>query len=158
MASDLTLWAELEQTFLKDIPVTSKLLELLQQERTALETRKYDSFQQIISQKQQMLTQLELHASMRQQLLQQAGYTDETAVLTKLDTQAPIVAKAWRKLGEQWGQCKELNEINERIAQRTRLVVGQTLDLLRGQNTQAKLYTKKGDALNQGNGRTITNA
>ncbi len=153
-----TLWTEIEATFEHDIPATSKLLGLLQNEREALEQRNYDEFQKIIGQKQQMLTILEFHANTRQQLLAKAGYHDEQATLDAADVQAPAVAKAWRKLADEWQQCQTLNEINERIAKRTRLVVGQILDLLRGQNSQHKLYTNKGDATTTSTGRPITSA
>ncbi|ARN73068.1 flagella synthesis protein FlgN [Oceanicoccus sagamiensis] len=153
-----TLWTELEATFKHDIPATSKLLDLLQRERKALEERNYDEFQKIIGQKQQLLTILEFHANTRQQLLTAAGYTDEPSTLVAADQQAPLVAKAWRKLADEWRQCQELNEINERIAKRTRLVVGQILDLLRGSNSKNKLYTSKGDATAPSGGRAITSA
>ncbi len=90
------LWSEIEATFEHDIPATSKLLDLLQRERNALEQRNYDEFQKIIGQKQQMLTILEFHANTRQQLLATAGYHDEQAILEAADVQAPAIAKAWR--------------------------------------------------------------
>lgn len=152
------LWAQLDQTLLGDIPLTEQLLALLQQERSMLEQRQYDGYQQLINDKQQLLVQLEQHATERQQLLLAAGFEDEASALTSLDKQAPIIANAWRKLSEQWQQCKQLNEINERIAKRTRLVVGQMLDILRGQNNQTKLYTRQGDASHSGGGRSITSA
>jgi flagella synthesis protein FlgN len=152
------LWAQLEQTLLGDTPLTEQLLALLQQERSMLEQRQYDGYQQLINDKQQLLVQLEQHATERQQLLLVAGFEDEASALTTLDKQAPIIANAWRKLSEQWLQCKQLNEINERIAKRTRLVVGQMLDILRGQNNQTKLYTRQGDASHSGGGRSITSA
>jgi flagella synthesis protein FlgN len=158
MATANEYWTQLEQTLLGDIPFTEQLLALLQQERSKLEQRQYDGYQQLISDKQLLLAQLEQHASERRQLLAAAGFEDEAAALVALDKQAPIIANAWRKLSEQWQQCQQLNEINERIAKRTRLVVGQILDILRGQNNQAKLYTKQGDARNSGGGRSITSA
>jgi flagella synthesis protein FlgN len=158
MSNNQRLWVELSAIFEQDIPTTSQLLDLLQQERSALETRNYDQFQHIIAQKQELVAQLESHSNNRQQLLLEAGFTDEPKTLSAADSQAPAVAKAWRQLGEQWRHCQELNEINERIAKRTRLVVGQVLDLLRGQNNSAKLYTSTGDAKNTSSGRTITSA
>lgn len=153
-----TLWAELRTIFNKDIPATAQLLTLLQNERKALEIRNYDEFQDIIGKKQALLATLENHAKIRQQILQNAGFNDEATTLKAADQQAPTVAKAWRLLGEQWANCQELNEINERIANRTRLVVSQILDLLRGQNTKEKLYDGKGNTNNSSAGRSITSA
>lgn len=158
MAQHQRLWADINSTFEQDLPTTEALLDLLQRERKALETRHYDDYQQIISSKESLLAQLEQHASIRQQLLQQAGFNDESTTLSTADSQAPAVATAWRKLGKQWQCCQELNEINERIAQRTKLVVGQVLDLMRGQTGQTRLYTDKGNTSAAIGGRTITSA
>lgn len=152
------LWSKLDDTFQQDLPLTTELLELLNRERKAIEDRSYDTFQKIIGPKKDILRQLELHASLRQQLLAEAGFTSEANTLAAADVEAPIVASAWRKLSQEWVHCQELNEINERIAKRTRLVVGQILDLIRGQHSQTKLYTAKGDALSSTSGRTITSA
>lgn len=158
MTVNSTLWTQLEKTFKLDISTTTQLLDLLERERKALEERNYDEFQKIIGQKQQHLKQLELHSAVRQQLLQTAGFNDEASTLSAAEQQAPLVAKAWRQLAEEWTRCQKLNDINERIAKRTRLVVGQILDLLRGQNNQAKLYTNKGESHASSGGRTITSA
>jgi flagella synthesis protein FlgN len=158
MLLNQTLWARLEATFKQDIPTTVELLDILQQERKALEERHYSDFQQILDSKHRLLMQLEDHAAARQQLLADAGLNDEPSTLTLAAQQAPGVANAWRKLGTQWTRCQELNEINERIARRTRLVVGQILDLLRGQQGEARLYTGQGQTRSNGAGRSITSA
>ena len=155
---DSTLWSDIEATFGHDIRATAKLLDLLQRERKALEQRNYEEFQNIIGQKQPLLGILEYHANTRQQLLTAAGYDNEQATLDAADIQAPAVAKAWRKLADEWKQCQNLNEVNERIAKRTRLVVNQMLDVLHGQNSRNKLYTSSGDAKTTTAGRPISSA
>lgn len=152
------LWKQLQSIFELDLPVTTQLLQLLENERIALEKRNYDSVQSIITDKQALLEQLEKHASVRQQVLVKAGFTDEKSTLAAADQHAPTVAAAWRSLGEQWTRCQQLNEINERISKRTRLVTSKILDLLRGQANQQKLYDDKGNAHNTGSGRSITSA
>ncbi len=158
MATNQNLWAQLDATFQQDIPATTELLDLLQCERKALEKRDYEDFQQIFNNKQPLLELLQKHATTRQQLLAGAGFKDEPSTLIAAEQHAPHVAKAWHKLGKQWTRCQELNEINERIAKRTRLVVGQIMDLLRGQQGEARLYTGKGNTSSNGGGRTITSA
>lgn len=158
MTQQQGLWAALEDTFQQDIPATDQLLDLLERERKSLEQRKYEDLQDIIQRKQTLLALLENHAVSRQQLLTEAGYSDEASTLLEADQQAPAVAKSWRSLGDKWTRCQELNEINGRIAKRTRLVVGQVLDLIRGQQGEARLYTGKGNTSSNGGGRTITSA
>lgn len=159
MASDnQALWTALQSTFDKDIPVTTTLLELLQRERKSLEERDYDTFRDVLSDKQACLTTLESHAQHRQQWLQKAGLRDEKGALDLAETEAPTVAVTWRQLSEQWQQCQQLNEVNERIAKRTRLVVGQMLDMLRGRTGATKVYDNKGGTHSSGGGNSITSA
>jgi flagella synthesis protein FlgN len=156
--NNIALWQNLEATLQHDLPVTSELLTLLERERKALENRDYTEFEKILNPKKQLLLQLEQHATLRQQLLQQAGFTDESTTIIELREQAPTVADAWQELATLWRSCQQLNEVNERIAKRTRMVVGQILDTIRGQNNQTRLYTSKGDAQTSASTRSITSA
>lgn len=158
MATSPQLWTELQSTFHKDLPTTAQLLKLLEQERLALESRDYDVFQQLLDEKKHLITQLKTNANSRIHALQAAGLSDEKAALTAASQEAPIVAKAWQQLAEQWSDCQHLSAVNERIMQRTRLVVSQTLDILRGVTQQNKLYDLKGIASNKSIGRSITSA
>lgn len=158
MASSPLLWSELQSTFQKDLPITVQLLKLLKQERTALENRDYDNFQQLLKTKNGMIKQLKQHADNRSHALQAAGLNDEEHTLSTAEQEAPIVARSWRQLAKQWDECQQLNAVNERILQRTKLVVSQTLDLIRGANNQQKLYDTKGITNNQAMGRSITSA
>jgi flagellar biosynthesis/type III secretory pathway chaperone len=78
-------------------------------------------------------------------------------VLEAAKQQAPVVSKAWSQLADIWQQCQEMNAVNERIAQRSRLVVNQLLDTLRG-DQQQKIYTANGDTQQSGLGRRISSA
>lgn len=158
MATSPQLWAELQSTFHKDLPVSLKLYKVLEQERSALESRDYDAFQQLLSHKKQLIAQLKNNANTRIHALHAAGFNDEHTALATASQEAPAVAKAWNQLSDQWKECQHLNAVNEKVMQRTRLVVSQTLDLLRGATNQNKLYDPKGMASNSAMGRTITSA
>lgn len=158
MSHNTAVWTHLGATFELDLPITHQLLTLLQTERQALESRDYSTFQAVVGKKQQLLQTLEQHALQRQELLRKAGFQNEQSTLQAADQEAPPVAKHWRLLRDQWQQCQELNEINERIAKRTRLVVGQILDLMRGTTGNNRLYDNKGAAKSTGGGNTITSA
>ncbi|WP_339672248.1 flagellar protein FlgN [Dasania marina] len=158
MATSPQLWSELLATFHKDLPLTTQLHKLLLQERSALENRDYDNIKTLLADKNSLVENLKQHAHTRMHALQAAGLADETATLNAAEQESPIVAKAWRQLAQQWDECQHLNAVNERILQRTRLVVNQTLDLLRGANQQNRLYDPKGMANNNSTGRSITSA
>jgi flagella synthesis protein FlgN len=160
MTTPPQLWAELQSTFQKDLPATTELLSLLEQERSALETRDYDVFQQLLDNKKRLLAQLRNNSNTRTHALQAAGFNvnDEASALAIASKEAPATAKAWNNLSDQWKDCQHLNAVNERVMQRTKLVVSQTLSLLRGVTDQDKLYDPKGMASNSSTGRTITSA
>ena len=158
MAIDPALWSELQATFQEDIRATGQLEDVLVHERAALEHRDYKTFQALASQKHGLLGLLERHAVARQQRLQQAGFRYVCSTLHSADEEAPQVAQTWRELGEQWKHCQELNEVNERIAQRTRLVVNHMLDMLRGRQSQGNIYTQSGGTKSTGYGQRITSA
>ena len=158
MAIAQSLWTELGAALEQASLATRQLKQLLEQEREALEQRDYETFQRLISDKHQALTQLEHNTASRQQLLLSAGFEDESNALAAAQQQAPTIANAWQLLEREWRTCQELNEINDRIAQRTRLVVGQVLDALRGHSGSSKLYNHKGNTQHSGSGRTISNA
>ena len=158
MATSPQLWAELQSTFQKDLPQTVKLHQLLLQERNALENRQYDNVQTILKEKNQLLSSLKKNADSRSHAFQAAGLSDEQSTLAAAEQEAPIVARAWRQLAKQWQECQQLNAVNERIVQRTKLVVTQTLDIIRGASNQQKLYDTKGMPDNISTGRSITSA
>ena len=158
MASEHALWSQLNHTLESDLTTTGQLLDLLNRERQSLEQRDYQTFQQLLREKQSLLQHLENQSKQRQQLLKAAGFSDETSTLQAADHYAPAVAQAWRSLVEQWKRCQELNAVNERIAQRTRLVANRILDILRGSRGGTRLYDNKGSAHTSGGGGTITSA
>lgn len=153
-----TLWQNLDQSFQQDMAATRELALILKKERTALEERNYEAFQKFIAAKNPLITQLEEHHVRRQKMLAAAGIADENAALELVKREQAPVAERWLQLAAQWQECQRLNEINDRIAQRTRLVVGQILGLLRGQSGQTPLYTNQGSTTASAPGRTITSA
>jgi flagellar biosynthesis/type III secretory pathway chaperone len=158
MTTSPQLWSELQSTFLKDLPATVELHKTLELERSALENRDYDNFQSLLASKKALITQLKQHADNRMHALQAAGFHDEATTLAAAEIEAPLIASSWQQLAQQWQQCQHLNAVNERILQRTQLVVSQTLDILRGANSSNRLYNTKGMASNSATGRTITSA
>ncbi|MDC3332607.1 flagellar protein FlgN [bacterium] len=152
-----TIWPQLQQSLQQDAPLTHKLIELFTNEKKALESRDYALFQQLSEQKQLLIGQLEQQAKQRQQLLAHASMSEKTA-LEQARQQQPALAKQWLQLSEDWKKCQEMNEVNERVAQRTKLVVSKMLDMLRGQNNQQRLYTQQGSTAPSTGGRSITSA
>jgi flagella synthesis protein FlgN len=156
MSNQKSLWSDLHQTLSQDLSLTEQLLIILKQERSALEEREYSSLKTNLETKKGLLGQLEQNAKLRSQQLYQAGFQDEARTLAAAKTAAPTTAKLWQQLRQQWTQCQEFNEINDRIAQRTRLVVRQILDIMRGQENNARTYSAQGYTQNISSGQSIS--
>lgn len=151
-------WQSLEKQLSGDFTLTTQLHELLIKERESLEARDYDAFQHLIGQKARMVAALENGFKQRQEWLTGAGFSNESDALKMARSEAPAATKRWTELAEQWEQCQHQNTVNERIALRTKLVVGHMLDMLRGQNSRQRLYNASGSTTDSGGGSSITRA
>lgn len=138
---------------------TSEVLEtLLIKERQALEERDYDSFEKLLEEKDQLLKRLQINALNRTQFLHQSGFVNAAQLLEQAKAEAPIVADLWQKLEKQWLVCQELNRINEQIVKRTEIVVRRSLDILRGQSNNTKVYGANGVAKTLSYGNSLSSA
>ena len=151
-------WQVLHDLITRDIELSEQCLQLLNEERSALDSRDYTRFQQILSEKQPLLALLEQHSRDRSQQLADLGLTSDADALQTLQQQAPETARQWQQLTTLWQQCQEQNQRNSKAVQRTRLVVDQLLGILRGQQTAAPTYDQQGTTHSGGSGRSIGSA
>lgn len=151
-------WSLLLQLLQRDTTHSEQLLDLLRAERKALESRDYAQFEALITPKQSALEQLERNLSVRRQHLQQMGFSSDTDALQAAELRVPPVARAWLAAAELWRECQAANQVNEQISRRTRQVVEQVLDALRGQHAQSTTYDASGAAHRPNSGRTISSA
>ena len=151
-------WSLLTQLLERDSSLSSQLLTILQEERTALEQRDYPRFDALLINKSALVEQLERHLAVRQQHLQQMGFSSDTEALDVARSQFPSVAQVWEGAATLWQSCQQANQINDQISRRTRVVVEQVLDALRGQQSQSTTYDAAGNANRSNSGRTISNA
>lgn len=151
-------WARLAAQLAGDSAITANLIQLLESERQCLAERDYQRFQQLLEHKRGLLTALENGQRQRQAWLRHSGFATERAALEEAAATAPEVAAQWRELAGSWQRCQELNQGNEQIAQRTRVVVGRVLDTLRGSDGTAAVYDASGRARAGGSGQPIGDA
>lgn len=158
MQAKLNPWSFLDQQLQQDIETSRQLLEVLLSERQLLETRDYTQLEALIAQKQELIQKLEQNAALRQQWLLQQGFGTEIDALDAARTKAPVTAEHWHSAAELWRECQTANQVNEQICRRTRLVVENVLDILRGRHNQSSTYDAKGVSQRGQNGRIISNA
>ena len=152
-------WSLLQQSLQHDTDTSTLLLQLMRQEREALELRDYAAFEALIQPKQKLISQLERHAMLRRQWFEQQRLGDDASVLQLLHQEAPDIAAQWQQAANIWRECQTENQINEQICRRTRSVVEHMLDALRGQHQQSSgVYDAKGVAQRGASGRIISNA
>lgn len=140
--------AQIEAQISQDIQACELLLSLLAQEQDALKNREPDALAEIIEAKIPPLSHLEQSAQVRASWLQAAGQeTTAEAWLKMLSNSEQLSLKEnWYKLKTLMTECRLKNEVNGKLLVRNQQVFGRLLDLLRGQNTSANLYTASGAA------------
>lgn len=151
-------WSLFDHALRQDIKHSEQLLDVLQGERKALETREYDNLESLIAQKKACVELLETNATRRQRWLSQHGLNDDFSALSAVKQQAPQVAARWESAAAAWRECQTANQVNEQICRRTRLVVERVLDILGGQTASSATYDAKGYSQRAQGGRTISSA
>lgn len=151
-------WSLFDYALQQDIAHSEELLSVLVQERQALEAREYTDFENLITQKKNLIEQLENNATQRKRWLSQHGMADDFAALDIAKHQAPDVVTRWEAAAAVWRECQTANQVNEQICRRTRLVVENVLNILRGENASSPTYDAKGNSRNAQSGRTISSA
>ncbi len=151
-------WSLFDYALQQDIAHGEQLLSILQQERLALESRDYNDLENLIARKKQLVEQLENNAAQRRRWLTQHGMSNDFAALDAAKMQAPDVVKRWEAAATIWRECQTANQVNDQICRRTRLVVENVLNILRGQNATAATYDAKGLSQRAQDGRVISNA
>lgn len=151
-------WSLFDYALQQDITHSEQLLAVLQQERHALENRDYNDLENLIAQKKHFVMQLENNAKQRKRWLSQHGMADDFVALNAAKTQAPDVITRWEAAATVWRECQTANQVNEQICRRTRLVVENVLNILRGETAPAATYDANGYSHRSQDGRTISNA
>ena len=158
MMTEQDLWPVMAKSLENALEATRQLKDVISREHEALENRQYSDFADISATKLTLITTIEQQSAQRSEWFRETGFADEQSALLAAQRRAPMVASQWQQLVTLWQECQHQNAVNERIAQRTKLVVGQLLDLLRGQNHRERLYDAKGNATPSSGGRPITSA
>ena len=157
-ASATPNWSLFDQNLQQDIAHSEQLLDVLRDERKALESRAYGDLESLIAQKKIHLEKLESNADKRRRWLAQHGLGDDLTALEAVRREAPTVAERWQAAAATWRECQNESQINEQICRRTRLVVERVLDIVRGQNANSTTYNASGYSQRSEGGRTITSA
>ena len=147
-----------QQLIQADTRSCEALLDLLQQEQTALGSRNRRDLDALLTAKSQHTQALEAGARQRQQLLQEAGLEADAEVWTQtlagLDERYPGIhlSDSWQALTQSFEQCQKHNDINGKMIARGQQTMSRLLNLLRGQSAAPGLYDRAGSTEGKGAG------
>jgi len=152
----------LSSSMTQAIELLESLNTLLMVERTALKDRDTTNIKSLLEQKTGLLRELEANATQRSQLLTQSGFDGNeqgmTAYLETLPTTASALINQWQILKDKLLSCKEANQINGSIVNRSRAQVESLLNIMRGQSGEQKIYTGTGKSSVVGGGHSLGKA
>ncbi len=147
----------------KDVTEYQELTEILVEERQLLVGREFDAFTQLLGRKHELLESLEQNNQVRVKLLQDKELPVNKSGLLKLfdalpSAEADSIQRAWALLNDLIDRCKELNDINARIAHRAQSTTHHLLNILKGEVGGFTLYGKDGIPDEHGKALPITRA
>jgi flagella synthesis protein FlgN len=139
------------------------LLEVLQAERKALESRDLDTLSTLLTEKQTLLARIGTNDHDRRQLLRGAGVPPERTSLAQLklllrNSTDPGVTTLLDTIEQLVTSCRELTETNGIIVHRSRLNTEKALNILRGNQPVSTLYTSHGNTQGGSIKRDLGNA
>jgi len=126
----------------------AELSNLLQQERTALETQSVDALSIFSKKKQQLTKNIELLGQARNQAISELSDTQEVPQISEVMLDLPInIQNLWKQVLELAEECHQSNLVNGKIIQINRNRVERSLQLLKSQKTDPGLtYSSTGIA------------
>lgn len=156
-ADDRSLKQKVHSLIQQDLTASEHLFDLLEQEREALQARRYPDLVTLLEEKAKALDLLDQHAQQRFDLLAEAGMAQSDAAWCELlDALAdPHIHRDWQTLLDSVRNCRHSNIINGTMVARGRQTLGRLLTILRGQISVPELYDQSGAPQSGNNSHTM---
>lgn len=146
--------------FTQDIGTAEQLLELIDREFQYLQDRDLQQLQQLLSDKQPLLSLLDQHGSSRSQLLNALQLSADSQGLQQLAAQSslgPQLLSQAERLNELLQRCQAANLRNGRLIRSSQSSNQSILGILRGNDTP-NLYDSRGSAARIAQQRPLSQA
>lgn len=153
--------SQIQQMLDSDTAAVKNLIELLEREKSLIETRQLQELAQLVDDKTALISLLDQHARIRHQLLSEAELPCNASGWNSFLDRIPgaiSMREGWLLLNRDFAQCQQLNEINGKLITRSAQTIEHLLGLLRGQTPSPSLYTAKGSRIQEHSGITIAKA
>lgn len=153
----------LQKSIERDINACKKLIDLLNQEHSALIARNTEILEGIINEKSALLNQLNQSAITRSQWVNHYKSITDSAEQSDVSSFTALAEKTglkvkWIELQMLVKQCKTANEINGKAMSRSQVTNEKLLNILRGQHNAPHLYDGKGTKGKRALGNTLGQA
>ncbi|KZY74848.1 hypothetical protein A3742_18515 [Oleiphilus sp. HI0071] len=140
------LCAQLKLLLEKDLTDISNLRATLKEEATALKERNTDHINHLAKNKGTLVKQIEDRARAKVKLITASGAKIEAGKV-KIGIDAlgdPDLSRLWNDSLIQLDECKQLNQVNGLVIERSRARNQKIMDIVRGQHSKPKLYGNTG--------------
>lgn len=143
-----------------DIAACEALLQLMQDERAALQARDSEALGQIIEDKASHLIKLEQSALTRAEWARNLKSDSPENAWGELleNLQQPELAQQWQQLKQLMDECRVQNEVNGKLLARSQHTFGRLLNIMRGQSDAPALYNQKGSRAQGGSSHNFGEA
>lgn len=132
-----------------EIEQTRRLLDLLQQEYSLLQSGSPQALQDLLAEKTQQLKQVEAAVTAHNRFLEERGMSADrpgTETLIRESSEGELLHRTWQQFTKLLEQCHKQNEINGGAVKLNQRHVTQTLDILKGLSQRDKTYDRSGEA------------
>lgn len=137
------------------------LLELLNQERSALRQNDTAELEVLAAEKETQIGNIDANDQRRVTLLKAAGYENNQAGMQQLIARLgnePVLLDTWNGLLDDLTECKKLNEINGGSIELVKRHLQRAISIVNGQSQSPSLYNDSGISTSQHTGHTIAKA
>lgn len=145
---------QLNATLQSELSHSTRLAQLLQQEREALKSADLDQINQLLQQKQPLIMQLEQLGRQRDGLLKSVGFPAgksglEAFIANQGEQDSARLNRLLAQLRDTALQCREHNQINGGIVNVNRQYLVRALSILRGREPETAAYGPGGEYTSQ---------
>ena len=154
------LCSQLKLLLEKDMSDLANLKKTLGDESIALKERNSEKIAQLAKLKSSLVKQLEDRARAKVKLINASGAKIQAGkVKSGIDALGDAeLSQLWSDSLTQLDECKQLNQINGLVIERSRTRNQKIMDMVRGQHTKPKLYGNRGGEQAYASANTIAKA
>jgi flagellar biosynthesis/type III secretory pathway chaperone len=137
------------QAIEQDIQLAQSLKTILQEEKSLLEQRQYSAHNALLSQKTQLLMELDQADMTRRQIMTEMGLALDKSGFELFVQQVPAAwqerfENGWERLTDTMNTCARLNQVNGKILSHARNSMERLMGIIKGSQNQAAVYLANG--------------